>query len=520
MGQRSVDLPKPPEDLFVDHDKSQGYDIDGPYATETLDKIRTHWSSIKTGASRRLHTSIYNIRIQDNDVRAALTGARAMSIFEEQTSSFKMNAAFGFLLVNYQGADEPAELRFWHPSSNRDRLHEIPKLITNRSEHEDFLSAISDRDLLEVITQNRPDSSWRAHIITNLTVYVYQIKDHCIGCPSSIPAYIRNNKAIVVADRDRKDQLRMDGLCFFRAIAISRNQKSNLEAVTTEYFRSFMTARAKDTPYEGVQLSDLPWLEHLYSLSVNVYRMTTDRAGNHQAELIVRSSMPHVELLNLHLQDNHFCLITDTKLYCRSYRCAFCEKLVKSVNLLTKHSLHCSPGAKLVYPNGVYKPSESLFSRLADVGIAVDEARHSYPYLVTFDTESYTDTSHLPKDSKTIHYEGRHRLACVSVCSNIAGHTEPICLVNREGEKATVNSLISHLHRLADVCETRLRLRYRDVFNRLTAKREELLEQEENTSGSSHEQGLEKIEKRFDRLETELGSFCQQLLVFTYNGGK
>ena len=491
----------------------QGYEVDGPYASETVDIVRNHWSSIKTNASRRFNTNIYNIRIVNNDVRAALTGPLAMSIFHEQASVFKVNAAFGFLLVTDQNSVEP--IKFWHPSGNRDRLFDSPQRISTLAEYRDFLEAISDQDLLEVITRERPDSSWRAHAITNLSIYTYRIREHCIGCPTDIPAHIRKNRAIVVADRDYQNQLRTDGLCFFRALSLSRKH-SAVEEMTKEYSRRFIASQAEGTVYEGVQLSDLPQLERLFDISVTVYRMVTGGNGKHQAELVVRSGSTRKEVLNLHLQENHFCLITNIEMYCKNYKCQFCPKILKSMTLLNQHVASCSPGPTLIYPNGVYKPTEALFDRLAAAGIEVGESLRYYPFMAVFDCETYTDMSNIPKDTKTIQWVGRHRLACVSLCSNIAGNTEAICLVNREGEKATVNSLIDHLHRLSDVCETRLRLRYRGVFNRLEAKREELMELERRTSSDL---GLEKIEARFQRLEEELDAFCRQLLIFTYNGG-
>ena len=96
-------------------------------------------------------------------------------------------------------------------------------------------------------------------------------------------------------------------------------------------------------------------------------------------------------------------------------------------------------------------PAKSIFDKLKYVGIDVDQSRRHYPYFAVFDCESYLASDDLPKKTDTIHYINEHKLASISVCSNVAGYTEPINFVNDcESEFDLVSKMMIYLETLAD----------------------------------------------------------------------
>ena len=56
-------------------------------------------------------------------------------IFREQTTAFKINLSFGFILRNI----ETGELRYYHSSQNNARFVDVPHLIRTEEDLEKFL---------------------------------------------------------------------------------------------------------------------------------------------------------------------------------------------------------------------------------------------------------------------------------------------------------------------------------------------------------------------------------------------
>jgi hypothetical protein len=70
------------------------------------------------------------------------------NIFTQQTSAFKINVSFGFILRNV----ETGELRYYHPSQSNARFVDVPHLIRNVEDLQKFLDELSRHDMLEYQT--------------------------------------------------------------------------------------------------------------------------------------------------------------------------------------------------------------------------------------------------------------------------------------------------------------------------------------------------------------------------------
>jgi hypothetical protein len=84
-------------------------------------------------------------------------------IFTQHTTAFTINLSFGFMLRNV----ETGELRYYHPSQNTARFVDVPHLIRTEEDLDKFLDDLSRQDILEFIRQQRPDTKWVAHLVTN-----------------------------------------------------------------------------------------------------------------------------------------------------------------------------------------------------------------------------------------------------------------------------------------------------------------------------------------------------------------
>lgn len=158
-------------------DRTIELDYNGGHQNDTNQLITKNWSSIRSKAWYHKYSNVYNVRIANNDLVETLSGENAESIYAEQSEKFKINASLGYVLINHTNE----QLRYWHPSSNRDRLFERPVLISDVSDYNRFIERLRGVDYIERATRNRPDTKWSMHRLTNITFYVYPITDHPIG---------------------------------------------------------------------------------------------------------------------------------------------------------------------------------------------------------------------------------------------------------------------------------------------------------------------------------------------------
>ena len=147
-----------------------------PEDPETRSLYVDHWNTIRT------HESTGN-PIQDrfnftlHGIHPSSFQDMVQSVFVRQSTAFKLNNSFGFILRNV----ETGELRYFHTSYNNHRFFEVPHLIRNQDDVDRFLTEFSTQDLLEFVRQQRPDTKWIVHLLTNVTFYVNKIQDHVIG---------------------------------------------------------------------------------------------------------------------------------------------------------------------------------------------------------------------------------------------------------------------------------------------------------------------------------------------------
>ena len=117
-------------------------------------------------------------------------------VFEDQTTVFKLNLSFGFILFN----NDTEQMQYHHSSANNNRVFETPFLIRNREDLQQVLSALENLDVFEWARQQRPNSKWIVMDITNATFYVTKLRDHPIGRSTRLPKYVLENPAVVSLD--------------------------------------------------------------------------------------------------------------------------------------------------------------------------------------------------------------------------------------------------------------------------------------------------------------------------------
>ena len=479
------------------------------YGAELQDVIIQHWGSIRTHTSHGPVQSRYNFRLTTSDT----AGLELGHIFAEQTTAFKLNISYGFILRNRISGRH----RYYHSSCNCcGRYLNEPSLITNADTFENFLERIKEPDILKWALSQRPNSEWVVELVTNATIFVNRILQHPIGCVGIVlPHHVKFNKAVTALEKDHHCRPYVDNLCLFRCIGLHLDQ--NAKTLYAKY-----TDEPVET-FEGVTIDELHKVETLFEVNIIVYKL-----NDTSAQLVRRSLRKYANTMYVNLHETHFSLIHDIKAYSHSYRCSKCEDSWKYPAWLERHELTCEAGVRRVYGGGVYHTTPSVFQRLDDEGITVVDTLRFYPYRATFDFECFFDRENLPTDSDRVQWIARHIPLSVSLASNVPGHETPQCYVTDGDSDKLVGSMMSDLSAISDAAFDMLMPSYDNVLNELEVRKDAWDEAErkaprEDDSKLEDAEEVEVEESKTNPYKTLIGQllgWLHQLPVIGFNSGR
>ena len=189
--------------------------------------------------------------------------------------------------------------------------------------------------------------------------------------------------------------------------------------------------------------------------------------------------------------------------------------------MLKRHELTCEAGVRHVYNGGVYHPPPSVFERLDDEGIVVDEGLRYYPYRGTFDFECFFDRHNLPADTNTLQWSARHVPLSVSVASNVPGHEDAQCYITNGDSDKLVAEMMAGLVATSDAAYDLLKPSYGSVLNELGARKEawDDAESEANAEEEEAENGKKTVNP-YKTIEKQLQAWLHQLPVLGFNSGR
>ena len=246
------------------------------------------WSSIRTHVVHGPIQTRYNRRLTSLNTRDLHV------LFEQQTTKFRINLSYGFILKQKQSG----RFKYYHSSGNCvGRYLEAPSLIENRADFDQFLERIHESDILQWAIARRPNSDWVYELVTNVTFFVNRIVHHPIGCVGIILTnYVKNNKAIIGLEKDHyRHATYNDNLCLFRCLAL--HLKREVDALYAEY---------TDTPvhaFVGVTLDEIDKVETKFKTNVFVYKLVEIADGKTTAELVRRSMGHFADTMNVNLHE-------------------------------------------------------------------------------------------------------------------------------------------------------------------------------------------------------------------------
>ena len=482
--------------------------LDDELSSDLQDAVRDNWASVRTHVVRGPVQTRYNHRFTTPDMRVLKEPLG--ELFDEQTTAFKVNLSFGFILKQ----KVTGRLRYYHSSNNCcGRYMEEPALITNRADFESFQERIQESDILQWAIAQRPNSDWVCEMATNVTFFLNRIVQHPIGCVDVVlPDYVKNNKAIVGLVKDHhRNATYNDNLCLFRCLALHLGRE--VAALYAEYTNTPVHA------FAGVTLDDLHKVESKFETNVVIYQLVEIANVKTMAELVRRSTGHYTETMYVNLHETHYSYIRDINMYCHSWRCRNGEQaLWKNPKDLLRHERTCTEGIKRVYKGGVYHPPPSVFERLDDEGIVVEKMLRYYPYRATFDFESYFSDERLPANSDKLQWSARHIPLSVSVASNVPGYEPAQCYVTDGDSDKLVGDMMASLSAISDAAYDLLKPSYESVLDQLKARKESWDDAE--SEANTEEEEKESKTNPFNTLAGQLLGWLRQLPVVGFNSGK
>ena len=430
---------------------------------------RQHWRAIRTRQNRGNRVQDwYNYRLSSMDMSEFSTYVE--HIFEDQTTVFKLNLPFGFVLFN----NDTEQMQYHHSSANNNRVFDSPFQIRNRQDLDQVRAALENLDVFEWARQQRPNSKRVVMDITNATFYVTKLRDHPIGRSTRLPKYVLENRAVVSLDCNEQTGLPYDDkLCFFRCLALHRGcHPHNLERDAKHFYEQYSDGEE----FDGLTLEELPDLEIMFELNIYVYRLVECYDEDNDttsvvAQLIQRSHRAYANSMYLNLYGSHFSYIKNLGMYSKSYCCSKCDKMWKNARALNRHEKTCEANVRHVFPGGAYKVPQTIFDLLADEGVEIPDDLKHFPYRATYDFECYfkRETDH-PRNTAKLTWEAEHIPLRVSVCSNVPGYDHPKCFVSSGNTGDMIKRFVDYLVEISQESYRLLLDRFSEVFDQINER--------------------------------------------------
>ena len=461
--------------------------------------VRERWNSISTWREVGRLRGVFNIRVVGRtlqDVREDMTSMR-----REVTRACKIQYSVGFVTRN----DQTGRYAYYHPSQNKGVILARPLLCSSNADLARFLDNIDITALIDVLRRLRPNTKVTVVCITNIQFYLYFIAIPLIGCFVDIPLTFRNCHYIRTFSRDRRGVAYTDRLCAFRCVAFQLGHRNDaLDSATRELADNF--SKHYHVPVsDGIRLDQLDQLEVYFHMAISVY----EHDGS-EAKLVRRPKEPVREAkLYLYLVSNHFCLITDIEKFTRNFHCVDCGRIFRSVKVRHRHV--CKQGVAEVFPGGVFALKPTVFDRLDQIGIWVDEKRRFYPFRAVFDFESMLDPTDIPNDTAKITWKARHIPISCAVVSNVPEFGQPEFFLSNGDPDELVDRILAYLHRVQEAAHAKLSVIYRDVLAQLDVKLIQAAHLDKKSK--TRIPPLELLTKQFYR-------YLNQLPVLGFNSGK
>ena len=380
--------------------------------------------------------SIYNFPVT-NDIDLNQLMRMAEDIYRRQQRAFRLNLVFGVILQNR----ETDRYRYFVPYNNSGTF-ERPLYISKRVDLQRLRRELERKDIMNELLRIRPDTKWIPVLITNVHFLVTETFDP-LG-QGLLPEYLLKKDSLYPLVKNRHNgKPYKDNLCAFRCLALHQGHEIRcIDGPAKQLFRQWTDETEKD--FLGIAMEQFPEFETKFCTNLEVYSLREDGF----AQSVYKSRGQHPTTMYVNLYENHLSYIRNFAMYAQKYQCKTCECHFKNAWLLHRRQKSCANKTKFVYPGGFHRAREDIFQELDQYEIHVPEDQRTYPWFVCYDFEALLQKiQDCPTES--LQWTHKHIPISVSICSNVEGHREPICIVEID-EDCLVQQMVLSLNVIAN----------------------------------------------------------------------
>ena len=306
--------------------------------------------------------------------------------FNKLRCAAKVNPVFGFLLKDIENGG----FRYFYAHENNTLL-DRSKLVCTHDDLAKLKDFLNQTDVIESCSQEKTNTKWRFHKLTNLTVFAALLKDVPMGCKNAVlpEPLLKNHRINCLTFGKSTRRPYNDNLCLFRAFALLLHGTQRMEEETSKLFNLFnnkMDGLSADQ-FQGVHMNDNPIVEDLLTFNNLLYDIDIVD-GNIVGELARRSVQKYENTVRLLRYNNHICYMNNINAVCQSFCCPNCDTFLNSTFNLERHLTTCSERVKNVYPKNVYQTQETLFDKQDSFRIENTNEQKLLENLARFDFES------------------------------------------------------------------------------------------------------------------------------------
>ena len=443
----------------------------------------------------------------------------------------KFNVALGYIIRN----PTTDKYRYFAAHLNN-ALFEMPLLVTDNLTEQEMENRLREIDIMQSISNFRPNSNWELVLITNIVFFVTQTGFVFGKVPSLFPKRFLHSRGLVSLIKTKHGRY-TDNLCIFRCLALHRlkykkpQKFPRILALVKRLYKQwvgFLASQDIKIPscskkYSGIKLPHIPLFEQCFQVSIFVYTLAEDKS----AQLVFKSLNKRGAVLRLNVYSDHFSYICDFAKYARKFTCTNCYKSFPIHSRLTRHTKLCRDKSVLQFPGGFFSPSKTVFEQLEQCNISVPVSERYFDYFTVFDFESMLYKIKYQNTPK-LSWETKHVPISVSVCSNIPDHTTPCFMIDTDLDKL-LGKLFSKLKEMQQAMKVLTRLKWNAPMQQLKDKLEasrELYESFEEKLSHIKEPPPEKIFqmrilkqnfKQLSSLHARFTRYIDQMLVIGFN---
>ena len=395
----------------------------------------------------------YNFKIVDNFLSYQTIIQQNNQIYKTEPHAYKINVSFGFILRNI----EDNELRYFYAHENEPAF-DLPFTIMNKNDSSTFAKKVSEIDLTYQISADRPSTKFVIHRLTNIRYSITKL-NFTLGAGDSLPDFIKQHPYIQSFTSDSK-LYQGANMCFFWCLArYLKNERRYLTRLAESLLRKWLThKKIKITDFVGVTLKEIPELENVFNISINIY--TINKESLFSAVYKSMRKKEHKFFLNLH--KNHLSYITQFDKVKKCFKCRVCSRLSKTPHTNTIHENACTGKSKIVYPGKFYKHPETIFEKLAHFGLDVPNENRFFKHFAVFDFEVILEQLKIDENLST-NYTALHHPISVGVCNNFDKNQNVDFFCDYDVD-ILLEQFIKRLTEIQEGVSKKMRLRFASIF--------------------------------------------------------